>query len=184
MSRSRLRTALRGDGGMTVIELVIASALFLVILMGVLASLDTATKAERGQQARTDALLDLRNGMTRVTKEVRQATAIDATSTTKKIDMQTLILGSKKRVIYNVSGTSLTRAVCTSFDFGTACGSTGGVLADHLTNVDPFCYDAPTCSAANPTVTTTSVRITLAGTPDVLSNKAITLATDIELRNI
>jgi len=174
----------REDSGFTLVEMMIASALFAVILFAALAMLDTGTKTERAQQARRDALITLREAMTRFTKDTRQATAVKSTSTRSSIDIQTLVGGVAQREIFDISGSSFRRTICVNFAFTSSCGGTAAELTDHVTTTTPFCYDAPDCVASAPTTQMASIRITLARTPEVLSTGSITLATDIDLRNL
>ncbi len=180
----RLLTHLRDDRGISVIELVLASALSMVILLSLLAVADSATRAERGSQARQDALLDLRGAMTRASKDIRQATDVSSSSSSTTLDIQTLVLGIPTRMVFSVSGTEFRREICTNFDFAMTCGGTAAALASNVTAAQPFCYDPPDCLAAAPTPVLSLVRITIAGTPAVQSDKEITLATDVQLRNM
>jgi Tfp pilus assembly protein PilW len=175
---------LRGDHGSTVVELVFASALFLLLLGGVLAMLDSATRAERGQQSRRDALVELREAMTRITKDLRQALVVaDAPgSGHSRLEITTLISGDEHPIVYEVVGGEFRR----SLDGGgpTALASGIAVTADPT-----FCYSfdsvGKTCiDDGGPPSPVTSVRITLARTPDASSGGPITLATDVQLRNL
>ena len=184
MRRLRERLSLRDDRGISVIELVIASTLMLVIVMAVLASLDSGTKTERGTQAKSDALIDIRGGVTRFTKDVRQATAINGpTSSGSSIEMQTLILGTPTRLIYSVSGGEFRRQVCTTLTLGTACGGTAAPLVQRVTSATPFCYNPPGCTTTPPP-SISAVRIALAGTPDVQATTPLSITTDVQLRNL
>ena len=183
----RLLHRLLDDRGVTVIELVIASALSLIVLLSVLAALDSGTRSERGSQARQETLVDLRGAMTRATKDIRQATSINPSSNLTNLDIQTLVLGTPKRMIFSVSGSSLRRTVCAGFAFTAACGGTAAPLASNVTTATAFCYDPPDCLATGPPAApaqVSSVRITIVGTPEVRAAKEITLATDVQLRNI
>ena len=184
MSRLRRQLSTRDEAGLSVVELMIASALMLVIVLAVLASLDSGTKTERGTQARSDTLIELRGGVTRFTKDVRQATAINvAGSSGSTIEMQTLILGTPTRLIYDVSGGAFRRAVCTTLTLGTSCGGTPAPLVERVTSAAPFCYNPPGCTATPP-AEVSAVRIALAGTPDVQALQPLSITTDVQLRNL
>ena len=99
--RRRLRV-LRDDSGMTLIELMVAGLMFTILMLAALAALDTATKAERGQDARNQAMLEIRGAMDRFTKELRQATSIDPTSNHTMLKMKTLISGVETQVTYQL----------------------------------------------------------------------------------
>jgi Tfp pilus assembly protein PilW len=175
----RVLRVLRRDDGISIIELVIVSAIGLVILGAVLSLLESGTKTERATQARDTALTALRQAESAIDKDLRQAIPpIAATSTASSLDIQTYIAGSQHHVVYAVASGTLTR---------TLDGATPVVLATHVTSTAPFCYDydtvANTCAGGPPTSATRVVHVELAATPDVFSGGPITLATDIELRN-
>ena len=164
---------LRDDGGMSLIELMVASVLFMVLLGAALQMLDSGTRSERAQQSRHSALVELRGAVGRITKELRQATSVSPASTTTRLDMTTLISGQPHAVVYEVTGGAMYR----SMDGGPATE-----IASNVTTAPSFCYDPPDCvavGAAGPSM----VRVTLALEPDVFSGGPITLATDIQLRN-
>lgn len=175
MRRSLLR--LRDDDhGMTVVELSVASMLFVIVLFSVFSVLDSGTKAERGQQARHDSLLQARAAMTRMTRDVRQALSLSPSSTRTRLQIETYINGAAQQVVYELNASDqIVRTV------GTAAGTT---LVERVTTDAPFCYDPDSsCTAPAPAVTLSKVRINLSVQPDVANAREITLATDIELRN-
>jgi Tfp pilus assembly protein PilV len=179
-----LRHRLIDDRGFTVIELVIASGLFFIILLAVLSTLDTGTKSERISQARQEALVSLRGAMTQMTKELRQAISVDADpskSNASRVDMQTLLGGVQHHVVYQVVGTAPNAILQRSVDEGPTTQ-----LADRILAPLAFCYqyDEPNCLATSPTADLSSIRVSLEISPVVFSAGAVTLATDIELRNI
>jgi type II secretory pathway component PulJ len=166
---------LREEDGVGMIELLVAAAIFIILLLPVLSLLDSGTKTERANQARHEALLDLRSVMTRITKDVRQALTIDPASDRTKLDMETIVLGVEHRVVYQLTGGTVTRAV----DGGAAT-----LLAEKVTSAQIFCYDPPDCVLTAPPEDPTSVRVDIALEPEVFSRGPINLATDVELRNI
>ncbi len=187
----KLPSVLRDDRGTSLVEMAIVSAMFMVILVAVLQSLDSATRTETGQQARDQALQDVRGAMTRLTRDVRQATKIwpicpsvppgGPCSSRTRLDMQTLMSGDgvDHHVAYELTGGALTR---------TLDGGSPIVLVDRLVTTGsagpPFCYDSPDCNLTGPPVVPNSVRISLSLTPIISDQGAITLATDVELRNL
>ena len=180
---ARMRRRLADDGGISLVEMALASTLFLVIVTAVLASLDSGTRAERGARSRSDALVDVRAGVTRFTKDVRQATAISQTSSGSVIDMQTMVLGAPVRLVYDVTDGALRRTVCTNLTLSASCGGTASVLVERVTSAAPFCYNPPGCTPTPP-ASVSAVRIALAGMPDVQATRPVTLTTDIQLRNL
>ena len=191
----------RDERGFTIVELTIAGALLVVIVGAVLSLLDSGTRAERVSQARHSAELTLRGALTQMTTELRQATAIDPNSTQSVLDMTTLISDStgnvsQHRVVYQIVGTAPNAILQRIVDpAGTAPGPyTGPVvqLADKVVAPQAFCYQfddtatpAPgVCDATSPTATLASIRISLSISPVAFSQGSVTLATDVQLRNI
>jgi type II secretory pathway pseudopilin PulG len=169
------RRARDDESGTTVIELVIASGIFLIMLVAVLNVLDTGTKQERAQQARHSAMLQLRNSMTRMTKDIRQVISIAPSSSQTRLDTQTYLSGAQHHVVYQITSTELTRTI----DGGAATPMATRVVAGTA-----FCYDPPACALTNPPAEPTTVRITVAVVPEAFSRGPITLATEVELRNV
>ncbi len=157
------------------IELLVASVIFIILLLPVLSLLDSGTKNERANQARHEALLDLRSAMTRITKDVRQALSIDPASDRTRLDMETIVLGVEHRVVYQLTAGTVTRAVD---------GGSAAPLAEKVTSTQIFCYDPPDCVLSGPPEDPSAVRVDIALEPEVFSGGPINLATDVELRNI
>lgn len=161
------------ERGTSLVELMIAAAIFMVLLGAVLTMLDSGTRTERAQQARHDALLDLRTALLRIDKDLRQALSISSDSTRDRLVMHTLIAGEAHIVAYEVLAGELTRSID---------GTGAGRLASRVTAL-PFCYDPPDCVASAP-AGPRMVRVSLQVTPEVASSGPITLATDVHLRNL
>jgi type II secretory pathway pseudopilin PulG len=203
----KVRRKLDGDGGMTLVELTVAGLISSILLLGAFSALDVGTRAERGQQARHDAMLEVRGAMDRFTKELRQATWINPGSTHQMLEMNTLIAGVDKRVKYELVATGgdlydLRRTVSSVPTPSTASVATPGptqTLVSHMvvgttpfgSPDPPFCYSY--YSAGNPSEcidggavppVLTAVRVTLAKDPEFNPAEPITLATDVKLRNI
>jgi type II secretory pathway component PulJ len=175
---NRLAQLLRRDDGMTVTELLVGTSIFVIIVFAVFSVLDSGTTAERGQQARHDTLLETRAAMTRMSKDIRQAVSLSPTSTRSRLQVQTYISGTALDVIYELNANDqITRKI----------GTTGPAtpIIERVTTDTPFCYDPDSaCTATTPSTALSKVRINLSVQPDVSNARAITLATDIELRNI
>ncbi len=166
---------LRDDRGVGIIELVVASAIFIILLLPVLSLLDSGTKTERANQARHVALVDLRTAMTRITKDVRQALSLDPSSTRTKLDMETIVAGIEHRIVFELTAGTLTRALD---------GGAPAPLARKVSSTQIFCYDPPDCTLTAPPEDPSAVRVDIALEPEVFSGGPITLATDVDLRNI
>jgi len=182
-----LRRLLRtNDRGVTVLELTIASALTMLILLAVLSSLDSGTRSERISQARQEAEVTMRSAMSQVTRDLRQAVSIASGSTATLLDMQTLIDGVQHHVVYQVVGTSPNATLQRTVD-----SSAATTLAKNIVAPQAFCYQYidPSCVASSISALSSpndlsSVRISIQLTPIVFQSGSITLATDVQLRNI
>jgi type II secretory pathway pseudopilin PulG len=183
----------RDDCGVSLIEMLVASAMFFLILAAVLTSLDSGTRTERGQQARRDALVELREAMGRLTKELRQAESIDPASTHESLMMETLISGERVAVTYRLHPLGsdiyeLRRQEALNTEETIVTNMVVGTTA----NPDPpFCYSfdsagtPPKCiDAGSPPIALTAIRVTLAKDPESNPGEPITLATDVQLRNL
>jgi prepilin-type N-terminal cleavage/methylation domain-containing protein len=201
MKRRTLRRLGRDDCGFTLVEMMIVTAVLVVIVGAVLSLLDTATRTERISQARDTAEVTLRGALTQMTKELRTAVSIDSHSTQSVLDMQTLISDStgsvsQHRVVYQVVGMSPNATLQRIIDpTGTAPGPYSGSavqLADKVVAPQAFCYQfddtatpAPgVCNASSPASTLSTVRVSLSVSPVAFSNGSVTLATDVQLRNV
>lgn len=165
---------LRDETGTSLIEVVIALGIFLVLLFAVLLVLDSATRAERGGEARHVALLEVRSAMHRISKDLRQATSIAPSSTTDRIEIDTLIAGEPHGIVFEVAGGEIRRIID---------GGNPVPLADDVTTATPFCFDPPDCVATSPG-SPSMVRVTLDVEPEVFASGPLTLVTDIKLRNL
>jgi len=186
------------DEGLALVELVIVSAFSLVLVFAVLSLLDSGTKAERGTEARHSAILKIREAVVRMDKDLRQATAVDPSSTATSLNMCTYVSGAPRRVQYTIAAGTLSRrlsasptATCSLSD---ALGTTGTPLVTRVrVPSDPaanFCYNPGYDPSATPhwtcdtSVPANQVRITIVSTPEVLSGGPITAGTNVDLRNV
>lgn len=165
---------IRGDDGTSLVELMIVVTVLLVIIGSALQIFDSGTRTERAQQARHDALLDVRQALDRIAKDTRQATLIDPASTRNRLAVETTIDGVAHDIVFELVAGEIRRIVD---------GGAPVPLADHVTSTDPFCYDPPEpCEAASPS-DPTMISVKLAVEPEVFSGGPIELKTDIQLRN-
>jgi type II secretory pathway pseudopilin PulG len=174
------------DSGMSIIEMMVAVTLFMGILVAVLSSLDSGAKAERGQEARHSAMLELRQAMTQLTKDLRQTVLLDPDSTHSRLEIKTLISGAEQDVVYWLEPSGggkleLRRQI------GASPAST---LVTNMDPTDPsFCYSYDSIGLVctdlgHPPAVPTAIRITLAKDPESNPGEPITLATDVQLRNL
>jgi Tfp pilus assembly protein PilW len=173
---------LTDDRGLSLIELVIAGALSMLVLVGLLAALNAGTRAESGTSTRHAAFRELRDAVDRATGDIRQATGVNPSSSSSSLDIQTLVGGAPTRMIYAVEGADFRRTVCASFDFASPCGGETATLAGNVSTARAFCYDAE-CAAEAPPPALSLLRITIAGRP-AASAPPVTVGTDVQLRNL
>lgn len=200
MSVRQRFAVLRADNGMTLIELMVAGLMFTVLMLAALTALDVATKAERGQDARNQAMLEIRGAMDQFTKELRQATSIDPTSHHTMLKMKTLISGVETQITYQLVDTGgglydLRRTV--------GAGSAVTLVRNMVTGTTPlgtpdppFCYSYYSAGAPSECIDATNavggrvpdaltaIRLTLAKAPESNPSEPITLGTDVQLRNV
>jgi type II secretory pathway pseudopilin PulG len=74
MPYPRLRRMVQGQGGSTLIELLVAMPIAMVLLAAVIQSLGTAGRDQQDIERRTEALTNGQIGLERMTREFRQAT--------------------------------------------------------------------------------------------------------------
>ena len=103
---------------MTIVELMITSALLLIVLLTVFNALDSVSASQAYQSDRTKVLDDMRNVMNKMTRELRQATAVQEISdptvlsqTSSSLTYTTSTNGTATDIVYTASGTNLTRKV-------------------------------------------------------------------------
>lgn len=183
--RSHAFRVLRDERGLSLIEVVIASAISLVVVGALLATLGSGSRTTSATQANAAGLQSLRSAIDRASTDIRQATGVNPASTSSRLDIQTLAGGLPKRMVFDVSGASFTRTVCpdANFDFGSPCGGVGAELSA-VSSANAFCYDPPTCTASAPPPAMTLLRITVAGARVSASNDPLALAADVQLRNL
>lgn len=106
----RIRAAARRADGFTLIELLITVSLLMVVGVVLIQTLDTFTRSQAYQADRTQSLDSMRLVLNGMTKELRQATAVDDTnSTASHISFTTYIKGITHTVTYDATGTTLQR---------------------------------------------------------------------------
>src|SRR5262245_51346009 len=157
----------RAQLGFTLIELMITTMLFMVVIGVIFALLFNQQKAETYVRGRGQALDDMRITMDRMTKELRQATRVIGTPTASHIEFLTYQNGVTADVTYDASGNKLTRKI------GASPATT---MQTGLTTTSIFEY-VPS------TLTPQVVDITLVVAPPNLPNSTVTLDGEVHLRN-
>ncbi len=155
---------------MTLIELMIASTLLLVVLLVTFDALDTTSKSQAYQTNRSSTLDEMRGVLSRMTKDLRQATSIDeSASSTSTVTFTTYVNDVSTQVVYTASGTTLTRKV----------GSGNPVTIEtHLSDTAVFGF--------NPELGGSGVQwvdITLTVSPKGYPTTTLVLDSEVNLRN-
>ena len=155
---------------MTIIELMIASAILIIVLMATFSSFETVSNAQAYQADRTKSLDEMRVVLNQMTKELRQATSVnDCTPTPNTITFTTALAGVSTTIIYAASGTVLTRQV--------GAGSALPVLTT-LASTNIF-----TCVSADNVTGVQWVEMRLQVAPARSPNTTLVLDSEVNLRN-
>ena len=156
--------------GIALIELIIFTALVMIVMVAALTSLESVTNAQAFQVDRSESLTSMRLALNRMTKELRQATAINVSASDAGVmSFTTYIGGVQRSVVYRASGTTLTR----SLDGGTALP-----LVTHLASTTLF----STVAGANAS-DVQWVAITLRVTASKGVDTVLVLESEVNLRN-
>jgi type II secretory pathway component PulJ len=174
-TRSRFRrtsAAERGRScaGFTIVELAITCALLMVVLGVLFNTIDGVIRSEAYTADRTAALDNMRITLNRMTRELRQASSVAETaSTASRIEFDTYGTSGPRHVVYEATGTSLTR----SLNGGSAVTVLTGVASTNL-----FTYvNAPPVPGAQ------WVRINLQVRPKRSPETILVLDSEVNLRN-
>ena len=76
----RLRSRLAGERGVSLVELLIVIPMCMIVLMGIYALYNVGAKGQTQNYNRVSTLLRDQNGLERITREMRQATAFTPVS--------------------------------------------------------------------------------------------------------
>ena len=164
----RCRRTSAAEHGFTLIELTITVALLVLVMGTFFEALSSSQRSEAFQSDRSQTLDALQTTMARVTKDTRQATLINSTSSASRLDMQTYVDGASARVVYSINGTILTRAV----NSGAAI-----VLMTNLASPSLFTYEPSSTTAQ-------VVTILLQATPKHSPATTVQLTSEVRLRNL
>ena len=160
----------RREHGFTLIELLITVSLLLVVGVVILQTLDSVTRSQAYQADRTESLDSMRLVLNTMTKELRQATAVDdATSTASHISFTTYVHGVSRRVQYTASAGTLTRRL----DTGASITVQTGLATDSI-----FSYQS-----APPVTGAQWVKIVLQVKPRRDPETVLVLDSEVNLRN-
>jgi Tfp pilus assembly protein PilW len=130
----RARVRLRGEQGMTLVELLVATLIGIAVLGGGVAMMASAMRSEPRVSERSDQIQTARTTLERLTRELRQAWSVPL-ATSSQLSVLTYVRASscggapaatsiKCRVNYACTATSCTRAVRTTANTGSAPAET------------------------------------------------------------
>jgi hypothetical protein len=141
-----------------------------VVLGVIYGALDGVMKSEAYSSDRTNALDDMRLTLNRMTRELRQASAVnESVSTSSRIEFDSYGGGASRHVVYQVSGTNLTRSVN---------GGAAVTVLRRLVSPSVFVYvNAPPVPGAQ------WVRINLQVHPRRTPETVLVLDSEVNLRN-
>ena len=161
--RSRCRRTNAAEHGFSIVELIITVALLAIVCGILFEALGSSQRSESFARDRSAALDALQATMARVTKDARQATALGPTSSDSRLDVETFVDGSPANVVYQISGTTLTRSIN---------GGAEIILMTNLASPSLFTYE--------PSVVT----ILLQATPKHSPDTTVHLTSEVRLRNV
>jgi hypothetical protein len=145
-----------------------ASALLALVLGAFLGAFSSVQRSEAYAAGRAESLDDVRTSMARMTRDIRQGVSFVGTPTASHLAIATYVKGVADNVVYDATGTSLTRTV------GTAPPV---VLQDRLASTAVFQF-AP--STQHPELVT----ITLTVIPPKAPDTTVTIDSEVRLRNL
>jgi hypothetical protein len=142
-------------------------SLLSIVLVSLLTIFTSVQRSTAFVQNRSEALDEMRLVIDQMTKEIRQATSVSASSTASMLSMNTYVLGVAKQIVYQASVSGLTRAVN---------GGTPQVLAKNLASFNVFTY-------TDSVTTVQLVGMTLQVHPKFRPDTVLVLASEARLRN-
>ncbi len=161
----------RSDSGFTLIELVIVSAILLLVSSALMSSFESVARREHVVTDRVTTMDDMRAMVAITSREVRQATAVSAASTASRLEFDSYLKAADSattHVIYIATGTTLTRQQ--------GSGPTVTVMKG-LTTTSVFTYNDSTM--VNVQVVGLKLSVRPSSSPDTI----LVLDTDLRLRN-
>ena len=166
-TRSPSQRISAAESGYSLIELVITVALLGVVLGSLLTVFESVQRSAAFVQNRSETLDSMRLVVDAMTKEIRQATSVAASSTASRLDMDTYVLGVTKHIVYQATGTTLTKQVGTN---------PAVTVQTRLTSTNLFTYTDSVSSVE-------LVGLTLEVNPLNRPNTTLVLTSEARLRN-
>jgi Tfp pilus assembly protein PilW len=163
----------------TIVELSITTALLMVVLLAAFSSFDTVSKSQAFQADRSVMINDMRNALNKMTKELRQATAVTDPGATPSgtLTYVSYINGASTTVTYTVTGTCTTGTPTCNLTRKVGSGTAFTVLK-RLTSADVF-----TPTRATDVTGIQWVEIDLSASPLKSPDTTLTLKSKVNLRN-
>jgi hypothetical protein len=153
------------EGGLTLVELLVASALALVVLGGVLSALETSQTVQARDAEWALTMQEGRVGLARMAHEIRQASKVEEAKASTIVFLATLG-GKNWKIKYECSvsqpGTEYDECVRLAAEEGTSLPGTGpAIVKDVVNGTGVFTYSP---SSAAPTLATLKVELPAKGT--------------------
>jgi hypothetical protein len=149
-------------------ELTIVIAILLVVIVSILMQLTSAQRSEVFAADRGAAIDETRVSMARMTKDLRQASSVDPSSSATFMSMTTYVEGSQTTVTYTISGTNLLRTVGTK---------PAEILQKDLASSSIFTYEPSNTDAQ-------VVSILLEIQPEHSPETTVQMTSEVRLRNL
>lgn len=175
------------DGGFTLVELLLGMAIALLVGAAGLAMLDASAPLAGQELERQNRVGEAREGLNRMVRELRQADAINTTSS-NLMDVDVVTRVGSRRVVYACNAPSSIAGLrsCMRYE-GPVDGAvdSGRVVVDGIVNGTPsapvFTY---TPDAVRPTYTNIEIAVPAKGARSDGYQHAVTLRSGFFLRNI
>lgn len=143
-------------------------SLLLVVMGAILGIFQVVQRQTSFVKERSESLDTMRIAVDRMTKEIRQASIVETTSTAGHLEMTTYVLGIEKDIVYAVDGDLLTRSVG---------GGTPVVLQDDLVDGNIFTYTGDAGGVIQ------VVSLTLSVHPPRRPETTLVLTSEVRIRN-
>jgi Tfp pilus assembly protein PilW len=181
----RLRDTAGSEDGWTLVEMLVAASLGLIIVGAALSMFTGGLKSQPRAASQAAGVQQAQTAMERMTRELRQTSAVIGTPTSAQITVSTYVddatcggapgsIAIRCQVTYSCSGGACTRTVAQSN--GSAPGPARTVVSGMSSN-NVFTYAAATTTAP------AYIYVNLAF-PDNGGHNAITLSDAVALRNV
>jgi prepilin-type N-terminal cleavage/methylation domain-containing protein len=156
------------DDGYTLVELVIVMGIMAILSFAILGVFVSTQRADTFARERSESLDEMRITLTRMTKDIRQASDVRSATPASRIEMDTYVNGVERVVVYEATGATVTRS---------EDGSTPVVIQNDVASSSLFTYEPSLADAA-------IVKIVLSVEPERLPDTTLVLESRVRLRNV